>query len=218
MASRSFRIFGSGTFSTWTVLRPDQTFARMSDPRLLELGLVERLRGTLLQLALCPLALGGALGARDLAGLDDLLETAQVVLRLRERVLAGHLAHDLAELAAARGIVDLEVDLGAAVAWRVLERDPAGAVVAVVLGPPALNVLASEEHSYRCLRRAHPEVSLDSRISLRLPERARRKRRKSGRTARRRQSSNSVPAPRSRAAASTSAAATPSCTATPTDL
>src|SRR6478752_2429081 len=28
MASRSLRIFGSGTFSTWTVLRPDQTVAR----------------------------------------------------------------------------------------------------------------------------------------------------------------------------------------------
>src|SRR3954468_7784831 len=163
MASRSFRIFGSGTFSTWTVLRPDQTFARMSDPRLLELGLVQRLGRTLLQLALCPLALGGALGARDLAGLDDLLETSQVVLRLPERVLGVHLPHDLAELAAARGIVDLEVDLGAAVAWRVLERDPAGAVVAVVLGPPALNVLAREEHSYRCLRRAHCESPFESR-------------------------------------------------------
>src|SRR3954454_6270190 len=146
MASRSFRIFGSGTFSTWTVLRPDQTFARMSDPRLLELGLVDRLRGTLLQLALCPLALGGRLWARAPAGPDDLLESPQVVLRLRERVLAGHLAHDLAELAAARGVVDLEVDLGAAVAGRVLERDPAGTFVAVVLGPPALHVLAPEEH------------------------------------------------------------------------
>src|SRR4051794_23892859 len=218
MASRSFRIFGSGTFSTWTVLRPDQTFARMSDPRRLELGLVERLRGTLLQLALCPLALGGALGARDLAGLDDLLETAQVVLRLRERVLAGHLAHDLAELAAARGVVDLEVNLGAAVARRVLEGDPAGAVVAVVLGPPALYVLAREEHGYRCLRRAHPEVSLDRGFPSGCPSGRGGNVESPARTACRRQSSNSVPAPRSRAASSTSAAATPSCTATPTDL
>src|SRR3954454_16745025 len=70
IASRSLRIFGSGTFSTWTVLRPDQTFARMSDPRLLGLGLLERLRRARLELALGQLALGHGLGARDLAGLD----------------------------------------------------------------------------------------------------------------------------------------------------
>src|SRR4051812_45996606 len=32
IASRSLRIFGSGTFSTWTVLRPDHTFALTAHP------------------------------------------------------------------------------------------------------------------------------------------------------------------------------------------
>src|SRR3954451_809228 len=100
IASRSLRIFGSGTFSTCTVLRPDQTFARMSDPRLLELGLVERLGRALLELALGQLALRRALGADDHSRLHELLEAAQVVLHLRERLLAGQLRDHLAELAA----------------------------------------------------------------------------------------------------------------------
>src|SRR3954453_5221904 len=95
IASRSFRIFGSGTSSTWTVLRPDQTVARMSDPHLLELGLVERLGRALLQLALGELTLGARVGTRDLAGLDQVLEAPQVVLRLRERLRAGELLRHL---------------------------------------------------------------------------------------------------------------------------
>src|SRR3954453_19308436 len=94
IASRSFRIFGSGTSSTWTVLRPDQTVARISDPRLLELFVVERLGRALLELALEELALGRGVGARDLAGLDQLLEPPQVVLGLRERLRAGQLLGD----------------------------------------------------------------------------------------------------------------------------
>src|SRR3954470_18206588 len=98
IASRSLRILGSGTSSTCTVLRPDQTVARISDPRLLALGVVERLRRALLHLALEELALGGGVGARDLAGLDQLLEAPQVVLRLGERLGAGELLRNLAEL------------------------------------------------------------------------------------------------------------------------
>src|SRR3954466_7268286 len=160
MASRSFRIFGSGTFSTCTVLRPDQTFARMSDPRLLELGLVQWLGRALLQLPLGLLALGGALGARDLAGLDEGLEVPQVVLRVRERILAGHLAHDLTELPAALRVVDLEMDLGTAVAGGGFERDGARALVAVVLGPTSLGLLRLQEDRYRCIRGAHTGASL----------------------------------------------------------
>src|SRR4051812_32001410 len=111
IASRSFRIFGSGTFSTCTVLRPDHTFARMSDTHLLELGLVERLRGPLLQLALGQLALGAALGARHLACLDERFEAAQLVVRLRPRVRAGELADGLADLPAAPLVRDLDADL-----------------------------------------------------------------------------------------------------------
>src|SRR4051812_40358808 len=118
IASRSFRIFGSGTSSTCTVLRPDQTVARISDPRLLELFVVERLRGALLELALEELALGRGVRARDLSGLEQRLEAAQVVLRLRERLRAGQLLGHLADLA---GPVHLDVDLGAAIARRVLE-------------------------------------------------------------------------------------------------
>src|SRR3954470_220884 len=97
---------GSGTSSTWTVLRPDQTVARMSDPRLLELFVVERLGRALLQLALGELAPGARVGARDLAGLDQVLEATQVVLRLRQRLAAGQLPGRLPELPRN---VDLEV-------------------------------------------------------------------------------------------------------------
>src|SRR4051812_4594820 len=137
IASRSFRIFGSGTFSTWTVLRPDQTFARMSDPHLLELGLVERLGRALLQLALELLALGNGLRARHLAGLELRLEAAQGVLHLRYRVVALDLLHGLAELAGKRVFRDLHVDLGAAVAGGVDEGDGGVGVVLVAGEPPA---------------------------------------------------------------------------------
>src|SRR3954449_6503784 len=97
IASRSLRIFGSGTFSTCTVLRPDQTFARMSDPHLLELGLLERLRRALLRLALERLAGGERLGARHLAGLELRLEAAQSVLHHRDRLVSLDFLHSLAQ-------------------------------------------------------------------------------------------------------------------------
>src|SRR3954451_16736714 len=151
MASRSFRIFGSGTFSTWTVLRPDQTFARMSDPRLLGLVLLERLRRPSLELALGQLALGHGLGARDLAGLDLGLEAPQLVLRLGQRLAAGELLGDLAELAAA-GLAQVDVDLGAAVARRVFEGDGrVRAVEAVGALPEPLHLVARAQHGYGCL-------------------------------------------------------------------
>src|SRR3954454_6644575 len=155
IASRSFRILGSGTSSTCTVLRPDQTVARMSDPHLLELGVVERLGRALLQLALEKLALGGGIRARDLAGLDELLEAPQVVLRLRERLCAGQL---LRELAALPGGVDLDVDLGAAVAGGVLERDRRVArfrELRLALRPLALNLVARAVYCDRRLSRTH---------------------------------------------------------------
>src|SRR5215212_3239694 len=152
IASRSFRIFGSGTFSTWTVLRPDQTFARISDPRLLDLGVIERLRGAHLQLALGGLALGHGLGAGDLTRLDLGLEAPQRVLRLGVRLAAGQLLRDLAELATG-GLAHVHVDLGAAVARRVAERDGRiGAVEAVDALPEALDLLARAQHRDGCLR------------------------------------------------------------------
>src|SRR5918911_1723073 len=88
IASRSLRILGSGTFSTCTVLRPDQTFARISGPRLLELGGVERLGWPLLELMLEQLTLRCRFRARYLAGLDALLEALEIVLDLRQRLAA----------------------------------------------------------------------------------------------------------------------------------
>src|SRR3954454_6813798 len=155
IASRSFRILGSGTSSTCTVLRPDQTVARISGPRLLELFVVQRLRGALLQLALGELALGARVGARDLAGLDQVLEAPQVVLRLGERLGPGELPGHLAELA---GNLDLDVDLGAAVAGRVLEADGRVAGLAeacLLLGPAALDLIAREIHGDRRSPRTH---------------------------------------------------------------
>src|SRR4051812_4344408 len=155
IASRSFRIFGSGTSSTWTVLRPDQTVARMSDPHLLELFVVQRLGRALLQLALEELALGSGIGARDLARLDELLEAPQVVLGLGKRLCAGQLLGHPAELA---GSVDFHVNLGAAIAGRVLERDRCIAGLAelrLVLRPVALNLVARAIYGDRRLPRTH---------------------------------------------------------------
>src|SRR3954452_21789915 len=94
IASRASRIVGSGTFSTCTVLRPDQTFALIgcrpppaSAPppgppgaALLQLRLGNRRRRPLPQLALDALSLRRRVGSRDRAGLHQLLEVAQVVL------------------------------------------------------------------------------------------------------------------------------------------
>src|SRR5215211_9052392 len=97
MASRRFRIFGSGTCSTLTSFLPYQQFALITSPlfrlqeksgarhaprRLLPLTAesdAERLSGSLLGVAL---ARQRAVGDDDFAELDDLLEAAQVYLHL----------------------------------------------------------------------------------------------------------------------------------------
>src|SRR4051812_26008487 len=119
----------------------------MSDPHLLELFVVERLRRALLRLALQRLAAGERLRARHLAGLELRLEAAQRVLHLRDRLVALDLLHGLAELAGHRVLRDLDVDLGAAVAGRVLEGDLSDGVV-VVLGdvPAALDLIARQQY------------------------------------------------------------------------
>src|SRR3954462_9704742 len=122
IASRSLRIFGSGTFSTWTVLRPDHTFALMSPPRR-QFALGQRLGRALVELALGQLALGASVAAHDHASLDSLLESPELVHRLGVRHRTADLVDHLADLAARGLVLERDVDLGAAVAGRRLEPD-----------------------------------------------------------------------------------------------
>src|SRR4051794_15875255 len=87
----------------------------MSDPHLLQLGVAQRLRRALLELALGALALGHALGAHDHAGLDDLLEQAQVVHDLGARRGARQLLDELADPGAGPARREVDMDLRAAV-------------------------------------------------------------------------------------------------------
>src|SRR5689334_7402248 len=106
IASRLFRILGSGTSRTLTLLRPAQVFAliaaspsacargphcarctRSPVRSLRELGVRQRLRRTLRELLARPLAPRGAVRADHLAGLQHLLEPAQVVVELLVRLL-----------------------------------------------------------------------------------------------------------------------------------
>src|SRR3954469_14894498 len=66
---------------------------------------------------------GRAVGADDLAGLDQLLEAAQVVGELRREVPAAQLQRGLAEVAGGRLLGEPARQLGAAVAGSLLEGD-----------------------------------------------------------------------------------------------
>src|SRR4051812_15381116 len=102
MASRAFMICGSGTVSTCTVFRPDQTLARMLPP------VAALLRRLLCEMTCRGVPFGRPLRTGDLARLDQLLEPAQVVPRLLLGVRAGQLAHGGADRAA---LGPLEVDV-----------------------------------------------------------------------------------------------------------
>src|SRR4051794_12906555 len=119
IASRRFRSCGSGTSATSMVPRPIQRFARTS---------LTPADGLRLGLALPRLvhrarALGAALGAQHLAGLGDLLEPPEVVLDLLARLLAEQPGQRLGEPASRQLVVELDADLGAAVARRGREPD-----------------------------------------------------------------------------------------------
>src|SRR5687768_8903142 len=133
MASRWFRILGSGTVSTRKSFLPCQTLALIrlylsagSHPRLFALGLLlaaflaiaQRLRGLLLFLAETVRA---AFGDDHFARFHDLLEAVQVAGHLLAWLLAEKLGHGLAEGAAGRTILDLHAHDRAAPGWAALE-------------------------------------------------------------------------------------------------
>src|SRR3954467_11811881 len=94
-----------------------------------------------------------------------LLEAPQIVLDLGQRRRAGDLLHDLAELAARRGALEVHVDLRPAVTGGIRERNP-GIVSPRVLGavlralPEPLHLLARAMHRDRRLR-AHGTSFID---------------------------------------------------------
>src|SRR5579875_2353742 len=105
IASFELMIVGSGTFSTCTVLRPDQTLARIVVPPRSAIARAVGLSGRLNGLVTCIRAVRRAVGARDDAGLDQLLEAAQVVGGALPRSVARHVLDDRALL------IDLEMQL-----------------------------------------------------------------------------------------------------------
>src|SRR3954454_2602990 len=132
IASRSFMICGSGTVSTWTVFRPDQTVARILDS--LVAALLRRLLGEMTGRGV---PLGRALRADNLARFQDLLEAAQVVPRLLLGVGAGQLAHGRPDRTAFAPL-EVEVKLDGAVARRIRQHRHAGAGEwRLVAEPPA---------------------------------------------------------------------------------
>ena len=137
--------------------------------RLLELGLAQRLRGPLLELALGALALRRGVRARDLAGLDALLEPPQLVLDLGQRRGADELLH-AAELAAGPE---------SSSTWISVPRSPGASAnetvasssfrYAAVVGavPEALDLFARAVHGDGCVgRHALPPLGPDASVGL----------------------------------------------------
>ena len=119
IASRGLRIFGSGTFSTWTFFVPCQQFALHDcTPASVSscFGGSGRLRRT-------PQA--GAVGDRNLSRLEQLLEAAQVVADLLFGLFAEQPGDAAAEAAGGRLVFEAHAHLGAARARRGLELDRA---------------------------------------------------------------------------------------------
>src|SRR5947209_17389902 len=105
MASRLLRMVGSGTLRTSTVLRPVQTVARIASGS-------RGLRGALPQLLRRACTPRADFGAHHLAGLQHLLEAAQVVVELLQRLLAEELGDRQAGPARRRRVLELDHDLG----------------------------------------------------------------------------------------------------------
>src|SRR5829696_854847 len=119
MASRALRILGSGTSRTSRLVLPIQQLARMSELRSVRVSggrSADRFGRALLEQPARAGALGAALGADHLAGLQHLLEPAQVVADLLLGLLPEQLGHDLAERAPGRVVAELDPDLGAVAA------------------------------------------------------------------------------------------------------
>src|SRR4051812_21591623 len=110
IASRALRIFGSGTSSTRTCFLPVQQFARMEIPPLRSTPL--RFRRTRRVQA----RMNARVRVHHLAGLEDLLQAAQVAFDLLARFLADQLREARAEEPGRRAVLQLELDLRAAAA------------------------------------------------------------------------------------------------------
>src|SRR3954468_24401112 len=141
MASRWFRIFGSGTSRTSTLLRPAQVFAltrplpsRARSPTAVAPDAAGTLAG--------PLAPRGAVGPDHLAGLQHLLEPAQVVVELLMRFLAEVLGDRLADRAARNVVRQDDVHLGAHTVRGGHEPDRTGVRHVGVPGRPPRDLLA----------------------------------------------------------------------------
>src|SRR5215208_2067048 len=112
-ASRGERSSGSGTLSTRMSSLPNQQTAFI--PRLLHPGTTSPLPRARLTFR-----------RRDLAGLDGLLEAAEVLAHLHVRLLAEHLRDQRAEPAGRRLVLEHDLQLGAAAAGRRPEVDRSG--------------------------------------------------------------------------------------------
>src|SRR3954449_3751286 len=136
MASRRFRIVGSGTSRTSTDCLPVQQLARMVSP---SWGRVsgDRLGRALGDLLAGRLAGRTALRADHLAELHDLLEAPQVVAQLLVRLLAEQLRDDGARAASGRAVAQVDHDLRAPSARGAAEAHGAGVLdVGARDGPP----------------------------------------------------------------------------------
>ena len=107
-----------------------------------ELGVRQRLRRTLRELLAGPLAPRGAVGADHLAGLQHLLEPAQVVVELLVRFLAEVLGDRLADRAARNVVRQDDVHLGAHTVRGGHEPDRTGVRHVGVPGRPPRDLLA----------------------------------------------------------------------------
>src|SRR6187200_1112328 len=114
MASRGLRIFGSGTLSTRTSLVACHTKAFITPPALVVVE--DRLPSARL-----------AHGRRDLAGLQQLLEAAQIFPDGLVRLVTQHPGDRRADPPGRRVVLHVEIHLCAAVGTGRFEMDRAGA-------------------------------------------------------------------------------------------
>src|SRR5262249_55089709 len=123
IASRGFRMRGSGTSSTRSFSLPYQTFAFMPYSGSVAAGQAPTARRAANQAA--P-AGGLTVGRGDLAGFQQLLEATQILLDLCLRVLPQQVRQGGGGAAADRAVMNAESDNGAAPLGSGLENHRAG--------------------------------------------------------------------------------------------
>src|SRR5512132_1303017 len=115
MASREFRILGSGTCSTRIFFLPIQQVAFIVAASSQYGGRLGRVRPVM----------NAGIGPDDFPGFQHLLEAAEIAVHLLARLLAEELRDRGPELADRRLVAELDVDLGAAATRRRKEPDDA---------------------------------------------------------------------------------------------